>query len=127
MTPKQETIIALLQDKLRRERNIRQTLPEKENNGIVFVEVQGVTVAIGKNGGIDIPSVRTYCNPPLDAAARADILFREQHERDENAPERAGAFKTGHLGPRVSLAGRCDQRACHCWSSTAEVENEPQA
>jgi hypothetical protein len=116
---KQKTALSLLQDKLQKERNIKTPLPQSEHNGFVFTEVGGVTVRIGSNGGIDIPAVRTYREHPSDAAAIADILFRKQHERDEDDPARARGFETGHLSPRVNFAGRCEEKACRCNSRTS--------
>jgi hypothetical protein len=118
MTQEQMSKIALLRDKLRRERNIKKTLPVSEHNGVVFTEVEGVTVTIGSGGGIDIPAVRTYRENPLDAATIADILFRKQQERDEDDPTRATSLETGHLSPRVNVAGRCENKACRCNSKT---------
>lgn len=114
MTDKQREAIRLLQDKLRQERNIKTMLPVSEHNDCVFTEVEGVTVTIGRDGGFEIPAVRTYREHPLDAAAIADILFRKQRERYDDDPARAGAFKTGHLSPRVNFAGRCENKACRC-------------
>ena len=51
MTEKQKTALSLLQDKLRKERNIRTPLSQREHNGFVFTEVEGVTVRIGSKGG----------------------------------------------------------------------------
>jgi len=108
------TTIRLLQDKLRRERNITRPLSVSEHDGVVFTEVEGVTVTIGVGGGIDIPAVRTYRESPLDAAAIANTLFRKQHEHDEDDPARASAYETGHFSPRVNFAGRCENQACRC-------------
>jgi hypothetical protein len=118
MTDKQITRMALLQDKLRQERNIKKLLPVSEHNGLVFTQVEGVTLTIGSNGGIDIPAVRTYRENPLKAASIADIPFRKQHERDEDNPARASAYETSHLSPRVNSAGRCENKACRCNSET---------
>ena len=114
MTGKQATAIMLLQRKLQPERNIKTTLHVTEHNGLVFTEVEGVTVTIGSNGGIDITAVRTFRDNPLDAAAAADMLFGKQYERDEDDLARAGAFSTSHLSPRVNFAGQCENKACRC-------------
>lgn len=114
MTERQKIALSHLQDKLRKERNIKTPLSQSEHNGFVFTEVGGVTVTIGSNGGVAVPAVRTYREHPLDAAAMADILFRKQHERDEDNPARASAFETGHLSPRVDFNGWCENRACRC-------------
>jgi hypothetical protein len=94
MNEKQKAALSLLQDKLRKERNIKTTLPQSEHKGFVFTEVGGVTVTIGNKGGIEIPAVRTYRQHPLVAAVMADTLFRKQHERDEDDPARASGFET---------------------------------
>ena len=53
------TKIRLLQDKLRQERNIKRTLPVREHNGLVFTEVEGVTVTIGIGKSTYLPSEHT--------------------------------------------------------------------
>ena len=68
MTDEQTKIMTLLQRKLLRKRNIKTSLPVSEHNGLVFTEVEGVTVTIGSNGGIDIPAVRTFRDDPLDSS-----------------------------------------------------------
>ena len=44
MTEKQKAALSFLQDKLRKERNIKTPLPQREHDGFVFTEVGGVTV-----------------------------------------------------------------------------------
>ena len=103
MTEKQKTALSLLQSKLRKERNIKTLPPQSERNGVVFTEVEGVTVTIGGNGGIEIPSVRTYREHPLHATDIADILFRRQHECDEEDSARASAYENWPASARVSI------------------------
>jgi hypothetical protein len=50
------------------ERRVKKALPRREHNDFIFTEVDGVTVRIGRNGGIDIPAIRTYLTHPLEAA-----------------------------------------------------------
>jgi hypothetical protein len=93
MSDKQENTMQTLK------RHIKQELPIDEYNGEIFTEVQGVTVRIGPNGGIELPSIRHYPDP-LEAAVDAGGLFRRQRERDDANPARAALFKTGHFNPR---------------------------
>jgi hypothetical protein len=73
-------------------------MPIDEYKDDVFTEVNGVTVKIGRAGGIDLPAVRTYMDS-LDAAINADIYFARQRERDKDN-SKSSSFKTGHFNPR---------------------------
>jgi hypothetical protein len=117
MTVKQKTALSRLQDKLRKERNIKTPLSQTEHNGFVFTEVGGVTVRIGSNGGIDIPAVRTYREHPLDAAVIADTLFfasstnaTKATQREQVPSKRAtsarGSVLTGWARTRPAVATR---------------------
>jgi hypothetical protein len=101
MTDDQTRTIVLLRNELREKRRILEELLIDEYRGDVFTEVNGVTVKIGRAGGIDLPAVRSYLEP-LGAAVNADIYFAQQRERDEANPK-AATFKTGHFNPRFDL------------------------
>ncbi|MGA7850752.1 MAG: hypothetical protein WCA13_16730 [Terriglobales bacterium] len=93
MTTEQDMILRRLRSR------IKQKLEIDEYGGEVFTENQGVTVKIGLDAGIEVPSLRSY-DDPFEAAVDAGRLFRLQQERDDENPERAEEFKTGHFNPR---------------------------
>src|SRR6266852_6234100 len=93
MTTEQESILRRLQSRIKEELEI------DEYGGEVFTKNQGVTVKIGLNAGIEVPSLRSY-DDPFEAALDAGRLFRLQQERDSENPERADEFTTGHFNPR---------------------------
>lgn len=93
MTNKQENALERLSSRL------NQVLRIEEYGGEVFMENQGVTVKIGPEGGIEVPSLRSY-GDPFEAAVDAGALFRRQQERDDKNPTQAATFTTGHFNPR---------------------------
>jgi hypothetical protein len=72
---------------------------------------EGVTVLTGPEGGLIVPSLRSY-DEPLDVRTVAG-LFRAQRERDslDKDPVR---YSTGHFGPIVNTELQCDNEACPC-------------
>jgi hypothetical protein len=87
-------------DTLRRlESRTKQKLSIDEYGGEVFTENQEVTVKIGPNGGIVVPSLRSY-DDPFEAAVNAGTLFRLQQERDDKNRAAAEGFITGHSNSR---------------------------
>ena len=93
MSAEQEIILRRLRSR------IKQKLEIDEYGGEVFMENQGVTVKIGLDAGIEVPSLRSY-DDPFEAAVDAGRIFRLQQERDDENQERAEEFATGHFNPR---------------------------
>jgi len=85
MNERQKDAIKKLQGRLRSDRNVTATLPDRgeADGGYAFTEVEGVTVVIGPRGGYIVPAVRTYHMDALDAAVEAHVLWDEQKERDD--------------------------------------------
>ncbi len=102
MTPKQADTLQRLQGSIKQKLGIVD-----EYNGEIFTENQGVTIKIGRRGGIELPTIRHY-DDPFEAAVRAPELFRNQQEKDQDKPEGGSEFGTGHLNPRWDpRTGRC--------------------
>jgi hypothetical protein len=95
-----------------------------ESHGILFAEVDGITLMLYLDGLISIPAVRTYHPPrystPVIAAALATELWAKQKARDDAKPELAKSRRTGHLGSIVGTDLKCRSKVCPC-------QNESQA
>ena len=96
-----------------------------ESRGFLFGEVDGVTVTVTPSGLVNVPAVRTYHPPkystPVVAAASAGELWAKQKKRDDANLELARTRRTGHLGPIVGYALRCQNNACPCNSESSDV------
>src|ERR1035437_6150227 len=89
-----------------------------ESRGVLFADVDGVTLVVYPNGLISIPAVRTYHPPkyptPVVAAASAKELWARQKARDDAQPALAKSRRTGHLGPIVDPDLKCRNKVCPC-------------
>lgn len=89
-----------------------------ESRGILFADVDGVTLMVYRDGLISIPAVRTYHPPkyptPIIAATLATELWTKQKARDDSNPDLAQSRRTGHLGPIVDLDLKCRNKICPC-------------
>ena len=102
ITPKQTAMLQRLQSRIRHK---LETIDEY--NGDISIKNQEVGIKIGSDGGIEVPSLRSY-DDPFEAAVDAPALFRRQQERDSNKPEGGAEFGTGHFNPGLDLrTGRC--------------------
>jgi hypothetical protein len=106
MNDKKRKKMLLIQNALRKERRLFRPLVTRAYKGDIFTEIDDVTVKIGRSGGIEIPAIRSYLDPP-DAVVNARKYFGDQQERDQANPK-AAAFKTVHFNPRFDQkTGRC--------------------
>ena len=89
-----------------------------ESRGILFADVDGVTLMVYSDGLISIPAVRTYHPPryptPIIAAALATELWAKQKARDDSNIVLAKSRRTGHLGPIVDPDLKCRNKICPC-------------
>jgi len=108
MTTAQESTLQKLQARIKYK--LENTF---EYNGDIFTENKGVTRKIGRDGGPEVPALRSY-DDAFEAAVNAPTLFRLQQERDGDNPELAHGYTTGHFNPRWDpRTGRCDgSRRC---------------
>jgi len=83
------------------------------SDGLVFTEVDGVTVIISVKGAYKIPAVRSYPTG-LDSAANAPSLWKDQERWDLDNRDEARKRRTGHLRPIVGLDLRCGHPDCLC-------------
>jgi hypothetical protein len=102
-----------IEGELRARRGITTPLPDKgeSKEGFWFTEVGGVTVIIGRMGGIKLPAVRSYPDP-LHAAVYADDEFKKQ----DTHPSTASHYDSGHLSPIVNTDWQCEGKVCPCKS-----------
>ncbi len=95
-----------------------------ESRGILFADVDGVTLMVYLDGLISIPAVRTYHPPryptPIIAAVLATELWTRQKARDDAQPETAKSRVTGHLGPIVDPNLKCRIEDCRCQKESQE-------
>jgi hypothetical protein len=88
------------------------------SRGVLFADVNGVTLMLYPNGLISVPCVRTYHSPkyptPVVAAASANELWDRQKARDDRNPVLAQSRRTGHLGPIVDADLQCGNTLCPC-------------
>ena len=111
MNDKQKKAKEALQNELK-ERDITEPLPDKgqSKEGYSFTEVERVTVCFGPDGGLILPSVRSWHGEDaLRAAVFADDEFKKN---------RAGSHQSGHDGGIVDIEWRCNSPRCDC-------QNEP--
>lgn len=96
-----------------------------ESRGVLFGDVDGITLVVYPNGLISIPAVRTYHPPkyptPVIAAASAKELWARQKARDDTNLDKAKTRTTGHLGPMVDPDLECRNRTCPCHSESPAV------
>ena len=132
MTSQQDDIIKEYESEVRK-RSGNAVRDWKESNspesrGVLFGDVDGVTLVVYPNGLISIPAVRTYSLPkyptPVVAAASAKELWETQKARDDAHPEKAKARTTGHLGPIVDPDLKCRNKICSCHSENLEVRQK---
>lgn len=99
-----------------------------ESRGVLFADMEGVTLMVYPNGLISIPAVRTYHPPkyptPVVAAASAKELWTRQKSRDDANPETAKTRRTGHLGPIVETDLKCRNKVCPCHWERPEVRQK---
>jgi len=95
-----------------------------ESHGVLFADVDGVTLVIYPNGLISVPAVCSYHPPkyptPVVAAASAKELWARQKARDDAHPEKAKKRKGGHLGPIVDRDLKCGNKDCPCQRQSPE-------
>jgi hypothetical protein len=106
MNPKQQAAKAVLQNELRKQRNITKPLPNMgvSKEGYAFTEVERVTVVFGPRGGTIVPSARSY-GDALEAAVYADVEFKKNID---------GPREGGHDGKIVPTDWHCDSPRCDC-------------
>ena len=96
-----------------------------ESRGILFADVDGVTLMVYSDGLISIPAVRTYHPPryptPIIAAALATELWAGQKARDDANLDLAKSRRTGHLGPIVDTDLKCRNTNCPCQRESSDV------
>ena len=96
-----------------------------ESCGILFADVDGVTLMVYHDGLISIPAVRTYHPPdyptPIIAAALATELWARQKARDNANLDLAKSRRTGHLGPIVDPDLKCRNKVCPCQRESSDV------
>jgi hypothetical protein len=96
-----------------------------ESRGIIFADVDGITLMVYLDGLISIPAVRTYHPPrystPIIAAALATELWTKQKARDDANPDLAKSRRTGHLGPIVELDLECRNKVCPCHGESPAI------
>lgn len=99
-----------------------------ESRGVVFGDVDGITLVVYPNGLISIPAVRTYHPPnyptPVIAAASAKELWARQKVRDDAQPNLAKSRRTGHLGPAVDPKWECGNKGCPCHRESPTVRQK---
>ena len=97
-----------------------------ESRGVLFADVDGVTLMIYPNGLINIPAVcswniKKYYH--VTAAACAKEQWTRQKRQDDKKPEAAKKRGGGHLGPVVGSNLKCAQDRsprCPCQDEDAE-------
>lgn len=68
-------------------------------NGNVFLMAENYpTIKLGRDGGIDIPDLRSFSDP-LHAAVHADELVKKQNDRDAKKQADAAAAATKATAP----------------------------
>jgi hypothetical protein len=96
-----------------------------ESRGILFADVDGVTLMLYSDGLISVPAVRTYHPPryptPIISAALATELWTKQKARDDAQPATAKSRVTGHLGPVVDPDLKCRNEHCPCHRESSDV------
>ena len=99
-----------------------------ESRGVLFGDVDGVTLVVYPNGLISIPAVRTYHPPnystPVIAAASAKELWAGQKVRDDARADLAKSRRTGHLGPIVDPDLKCRNKGCPCHQESPSVRQK---
>ena len=102
MNTKQRDTLQRLQTRIRQRLEVVD-----EYEGYMLTKNEQVAIKIGPEGGVEIPSLRSY-DDGFEAAIDAPERFRRQQERDWNKPEGGGEFGTGHFNPGWDLrTGRC--------------------
>ena len=95
-----------------------------ESRGVLFADVDGITLMVYPNGLISIPAVRTYHPPkyptPIIAAASAKELWGRQKARHDANPVLARSRSTGHLDSIVDPALKCRDKDCPCHRESPE-------
>lgn len=96
-----------------------------ESRGILFADVDGVTLMVYREGLISVPAVRTYHPPryptPIIAAALATELWTKQKARDDANLDLAKSRSTGHLGPIVDPDLKCRNKVCPYQLESSDV------
>lgn len=120
MNDMQRIAISRVQDALMSQRNVQVVLPIQFENsdGLVFTEVDGVTVIIGIQGGYKIPAIRTYPTG-IESVVNARSLWEQQREWDISNPVEARRRRTGHLRPVVTDELKCGDIDCPCSTDNA--------
>jgi hypothetical protein len=89
-----------------------------ESRGVLFADVDAVTLMVYRDGVISIPAVRSYHPPkyptPIIAAALATVLWSKQKARDDANRDLAKSRVTGHLGAIVDPDLKCRIKDCRC-------------
>jgi len=126
MTDQQTEFSMQLQDELARRGHPPVEWPESKapgSTGVLFTEVDGVTVTLAPNGLLNVSAVRSYQWPkyptPVIAAACAGELWKRQKARDDANIERARRWRTGHLAPIVGHDLKCGNELCPCQHESA--------
>jgi hypothetical protein len=94
-----------------------------ESRGVLFAEVDGVTLMVYPDGLINIPS---RCSWSFDkythitAAACAKELWARQKRKDDDHPNAAKERAGGHLGPIVGPDLKCGIEDCPCQEELPE-------
>jgi hypothetical protein len=93
---------------------------QPESRGILFADVDGVSLMVYTDGLISIPAVRSYHPPkyatPMLAALSAKELWAKQKARDDRDLKKAKSCRSGHLSPIVHSDLKCENSVCPCQS-----------
>ena len=91
---------------------------QPESRGVLFADVDGVSLMVYTDGLISIPAVRSYHSPkyatPMLAALSAKELWAKQKTRDDRTLTRAKSWRSGHLSPIVHSDLKCENFVCPC-------------
>jgi hypothetical protein len=121
MTSQQSDAIKEYESELRK-RGGNATLDWKQSNspgsrGILFADVDGITLMIYSDGLINIPAVRSW-DPKkyyhITAAACANELWSRQKTRDDAGRITAKQRRTGHLDSIIGFDLKCRDAECPC-------------
>jgi hypothetical protein len=110
----------LLEKGLAAEKGAKVALPIRHegSDGLIFTEVDGVTVIIGVQGGYKIPAVRSYPTG-VQSAIHARSLWDTQYRWDLDNQLDARNRRTGHLSPIINKELKCGDKHCLCIDENA--------
>src|SRR5262249_4917641 len=108
----------------------KKELPKPQftcDGNYVLTRIEGVTVAIGRKGGLKVPAVRTYANgsdkyeTEFDAVLNADKCWTTQKARLLKKPDFDLKNHKGHANPIVDTDWKCEgNKTCPCRSENLQ-------